>query len=126
MARFKPHRLIEKMTGKLSGKSRFITRQKHYHTANADGYGDGPHEIYRKRKRDYTQKPMTEGERLQREKWAAACREASAITHDSNHPRYVEFQERWQRLQHGEADAVVGQKEYAQFGNFVRAVLLRE
>ena len=125
MAIFKPTRLFKHITGRLSGDSKIMTRLKKYY------YGgklikEGPNEAYVKERRNYKRHPLTAGERRQREKWTYACREASRITHDVTHPRYAELHERWLRVQGGKGDPVFGKRRFTQFGNFVRAVLLRE
>lgn len=126
MANFEPIRLLRNLTGRIAGKSQVITRRKHFGLLAGKLIKEGPHEAYLKERRDYKRKPMTEGERRQRERWTEVCREASAIVHDPNHPRHAELYERWQRILQGEADAVLGKRKFVQFGNFVRAVLLRE
>ena len=126
MANFIPNRLFSYITGRLSGKSQIMTRQKHFGLLRGKLIKDGPHEAYLKERRDYKRHPMTVRERQQRERWTAVCREASTITHDANHPRYAEFQARWQRIRQGEPDSIVGTRQFVQYGNFVRAVLLKE
>ena len=81
--------------------------------------GLGPKEIYVQDKRDYKLHPMTEKEKIQREKWREACKEASEILKDKSHPQYMELYYRWRaQLQ---AD-----KPCKQFPNFVRSVLVAE
>ena len=126
MAQFEPIRMFRNITGRIAGKSQVMTRQKHFGLLLGKLIKDGPHETYLKERRDYKRHPMMTGERLQRERWAAVCREASAITHDPNHPRHAEFEQRWQNLQQGNSDPIVGTRQFVQFGNFVRAVLLKE
>ena len=125
MAIFIPTRFFRNLTGRLSGKSKIMTRLKKYYFKGKLIH-EGPHEAYVKERRDYKRHPMTTGELLQREKWTYACREGTRIAHDVSHPRYAELHERWERMQAGKEDAVFGKRQFTQFGNFVRAVLLRE
>ena len=125
MANFEPIKLLRNLTGRLCGKSQVITRRKRFGLLSGKLIKEGPHEAYLKERRDYKRKPLTEGERRQREQWTNVCRAATAIVHNKNHPRYAELYDRWQRIQQGEADEVMGKRTFVQFGNFVRAVLLK-
>ena len=126
MANFEPIRMFKNITGRLAGKSQIMMRCKKFGLSLGKLIKEGPREIYVKERRDYRLHPLTAGERTQLNRWTAVCREASQIVHNPNHPRYAEFNERWERLQRGEADPTVGMKQYMQFGNYVRSVLLRE
>ena len=81
--------------------------------------GLGPKEIYVQDKRDYKLHPMTEKEKVQREKWREACKEASEILKDKSHPQYMELYYRWRAQLRDD-------KPYKQFPNFVRSVLVAE
>lgn len=125
MAQFEPIRMFRNITGRLSGKSQVMTRQKTYCLPNGKLLVVGPHEAYLKERRDYKRHPLTEGERRQRERWTAVCREASVITHDPSHPRYAELYTRWQEQLTDKTKTVHG-KPITNFGNYVRAILLQE
>ncbi len=81
--------------------------------------GMGQKEIYAQERRDYKRHPLTPAEQAQREKWREACRQASAIVRDKNHPQYMELYHRW-REQLNTATPC------KQFPNFVRAELARD
>ena len=125
MAQFKPIRMFDRITGRLAGKSQVMTRQKTFRLPNGKLLVVGPHEAYLKERRDYKRHPLTEGERHQREKWTAVCREASVITHNPEHPRYAEFYARWQEQLTDKSKTVHG-KPITLFGNYVRSILLQE
>ena len=124
MAHYKPTAGFEVFTGALSKKKdqthMLVTRLKSVKdplTGEVVGYG--PKEIYAQEPRDLTRHPLTEGEKRQRARWGAACREAAAIVRDKSHPRYMEMYERW-RAQLTDKEACM------QFANFVRSVLVKE
>ena len=126
MARFTTEAGIDDLTGKFSKHSRLVMRQKEWHYPDGRVFGHGPKEVYDQAKRDYKRHPRTPAEQVQHEKWVAACREASKIAKDVNHPRFQEMVERHIAQLHGQPDAALGKKRICQFGNFVRAVLVRE
>ena len=125
MANFIPTSFFRFITGRLAGRSQVITRIKHFRHPDGKLFKDGPSEASLKQRRDYKYKPMTPAEQSQRNKWTAVCREASAIVHNPDHPRYAELQARWRAQTTSQPDAHIG-KLVLQFPNFVRAVLLRE
>jgi len=125
MARFETSAGIDGITGKFDKKSCLTMRQKAWHYPDGRVFGYGPKEVYSQEKRDYKRTPRTPAEQAQYEKWVAACQEASRITKDTSHPRYAEMVERHTAQLRGKPDAGVG-KRICQFGNFVRAVLVRE
>lgn len=126
MAQFETSAGIEGMTGKLCKRERLTMRQKQWHYPDGRVFGLGPKEIYSQEKRDFKRKPRTEAEENQHRKWIAACREASCISKDPNHPRYWEMVERHAAQLKGAPDPVLGKKKICQFGNFIRAVLIHE
>ena len=67
----------------------------------------------------------TPAEQAQYEKWVAVCREAKRITKDPTHPRYAEMVSRHAAQLRGNPEPAIG-KRICMFGNFVRAVLIRE
>lgn len=79
----------------------------------------GPNEMYLQSYRDYSEHPLTEGEKAQRAKWSIACKAAKAIIKDKSHPRYMELYHRWR-------EQLSAEKPCMQFPNFVRAVLASE
>ena len=81
--------------------------------------GLGPKEIYAQERRDYNEHPRTEGETRQLSKWTIACRMAPAIFKDKNHPRFMEFYNRWKAQLKPDG-------ENMQFPNFVRTMLVQE
>lgn len=125
MAQFEPMRMLKRLTGRMSGKSQVMMRRKQFRLPDGKVIAAGPHEAYLKERRDYKRHPLTEGERRQREKWTAVCREASVITHDPNHPCYAALHARWQEQLTDPSKTVHG-KPITLFGNYVRSVLLRE
>ena len=124
MARFETCAGIDGITGKFNKQTRLTMRQKAWHYPDGRVFGYGPKEVYSQEKRDYKRHPRTPAEQAQYEKWVAACKEASLITHDPTHPRHTEMITRHAAQLHGKADAAVG-KRICQFGNFVRAVLVK-
>lgn len=126
MAQFTTAVCIEDLTGKLSKSERITMRQKTFRLPNGKIIKRGPKEAFGRDKRDYKRSPRTPAEEIQNNKWKAVCQEASRIIHDVGHPRYDELYARWLNQANGHADPVTGKRIIAQFGNFVRAVLLRE
>lgn len=126
MARFTTEAGIDDLTGKFSKHSRLVMRKKEWHYPDGRVFGCGPKEVYDQAKRDYKRNPRTPAEQVQYEKWKAACQEASRIAKDPNHPRYQEMVTRHMAQLKGTSDPVLGKKSICQFGNFVRAVLVRE
>ena len=84
-----------------------------------EGVALGPNEMYQQSYRDYKTAPLTPAEKIQRNKWRTACREASVIVKDKSHPRYMELYHRWR-------EQLSDEKPCMQFPNFVRAVLASE
>ena len=125
MAQFEPIRMFERITGRLSGMSQVMTRQKKYRHPDGKVFKVGPKDVYLQERRDYKRHPLTEGERRQLERWTAVCREASVITHHPEHPRYAELYARWEEQLTDKTKTVHG-KPIALFGNYVRAILLQE
>jgi|GEM_PF-1588414 len=125
MAQFKTESGIASMAGKFSKKTRLTMRQKTWHYPDGRVFSRGPKEMYEQSKRDYRLKPLTEAEEVQRRRWTAVCREASKLLNDPSHPRYAEMVSRHRTQLMSEKDAVLN-KRICQFGNFVRAVLMRE
>lgn len=117
---------IDDLTGKFNKSDRIVMRQKIFRLPNGTIIKRGPKEAFARDKRDYKRSPRTPAEEVQNSKWQAACQEASRIIHDTGHPRYAELHKRWLRQAEGHADPVTGKRIIAQFGNFVRAVLMRE
>lgn len=117
---------IDDLTGKFNKSDRIVMRQKIFRLPNGTIIKRGPKEAFARDKRDYKRSPRTPAEEVQNGKWQAACQEASRIIHDTGHPRYAELHERWLRQAEGHADPVTGKRIIAQFGNFVRVVLMRE
>ncbi|MBO5618702.1 MAG: hypothetical protein J5902_01830 [Paludibacteraceae bacterium] len=126
MAQFETSAGIEEITGKLSKKQSLTTRQKHWHYPDGRVFGCGPKEIYAQQARDYKRHPRTAAETAQHSRWVAACQEAARIAKDTTHPRYAEMVTRHAAQLHGTPDPALGKKRICQFGNFVRAVLVRE
>ena len=126
MAQFTTEACIDGVTGKYGKRSRTVMRQKHYKYPDGRIFGCGPKEMYEKEKRDYRHAPRTEAERAQHKRWTEACREARAIEKDTAHPRYEEMKARHLAQLDGKPDPAVGEKRICQFGNFVRAVLVKE
>ena len=126
MAIFTTSAGIEDLTGKFSRKERIVMRQKRFRLPNGKIIKYGPKEAFSRDKRDYKYAPRTEAETIQNNKWRAVCQEASRITHNTEHPRYAELYERWINQAKGHRDPVTGKRVIAQFGNFVRAVLIKE
>ncbi len=126
MAHYVPTDGFENFTGALSKKKiqgvhhMTVTRRKKVKDPlTGEVVGLGPKEIYAQERRDYKEKPLTQGETKQRGKWSQACREAPLICRDKNHPRFMEMYERW-RAQ------LSSDEPCKQFPNFVRAVLVTE
>ena len=126
MAHYVPTDGFENFTGALSKKKiqgvhhMTVTRRKKVKDPlTGEVVGFGPKEIYAQERRDYKEKPLTQGETKQRGKWSQACREAPLICRDKNHPRFMEMYERW-RAQ------LSSNEPCKQFPNFVRAVLASE
>jgi hypothetical protein len=126
MAIFTTSAGIEDLTGKLNQTDRIVMRQKTFRLPNGKIIKRGPKEAFARDKRDYKRSPRTAAEQVQNSKWQAVCQEASRIMHNAGHPRNKELYERWIRQANGQADPVIGKRIIAQFGNFVRAILLRE
>ena len=126
MAQFETSAGIDGITGKFNKHTRLTMRQKKWHYPDGRVFGCGPKEVYSQEKRDYKTNPRTPAEQVQYEKWKAACQEASRIAKDPNHPRYDEMVARHMAQLKGKPDAALGKKRICQFGNFVRAVLIRE
>ena len=126
MARFETSAGIDGLTGQFNKRTRLTMRQKQWKYPDGQVFGYGPKEMYGQERRDYNRHPRSPAEQRQYEKWTAACQEASRIVHDSTHPRYAEFCARHAAQLHGKPDAVLGKKRICQFGNFVRAVLMKE
>lgn len=126
MAIFTTEAGIDDLTGKFSKHSRLVMRQKKWHYPDGRVFGCGPKEIYEQEKRDYKYHPRTPAERVQHEKWKAVCQEASRIVKNPNHARYQEMVVRHTAQLNGKPDPVLGKKRICQFGNFVRAVLIKE
>ena len=123
MARYKPTAGFEFFTGALSKKKGqkhlLVTRLKHVKDPiTGKVVGLGPKEVYAQEPRDLTRHPLKEGEKRQRERWRAACKEAAAIVRDKSHPRYMEMYQRW--------CAQLSDEGVMQFPNFVRSVLVKE
>ena len=125
MAQFETSAGIDGITGKFNKHTRLTMRQKKWHYPDGKVFGCGPKEVYSQEKRDYKRNPRSAAEQVQYEKWCAACKEASRITKDVNHPRYAEMVARHSAQLRGKPDSVVG-KRICMFGNFVRAVLIHE
>ncbi len=126
MAHYVPSDGFENFTGALSKKKiqgvhhMTVTRRKKVKDPlTGEVVGLGAKEIYAQERRDYNEKPLTQGETKQRGKWSQACREAPLICRDKNHPRFMEMYERW-RAQLSSSEPC------KQFPNFVRAVLASE
>lgn len=126
MAIFTTSAGIEDLTGKLNQTDRIVMRQKKFRLPDGKIIKRGPKEAFARDKRDYKRSPRTPAEQVQNSKWQTVCQEASRIMHNAGHPRYKELYERWIRQANGQADPVIGKRIIAQFGNFVRAILLRE
>ncbi len=126
MAIFTTSAGIEDLTGKLNQTDRIVMRQKTFRLPNGKIIKRGPKEAFARDKRDYKRSPRTAAEQVQNSKWQTVCQEASRIMHNAGHPRYKELYERWIRQANGQVDSVTGKRIIAQFGNFVRAILLRE
>ena len=126
MAQFETSAGIEDITGKLNKRQSLIMRQKHWRYPDGRIFGCGPKEVYKQNARDFKRNPRTPAEEAQHQRWIAACREASRITKDPNHPRYQEMVSRHTSQLNGNPDPLLGTKRICQFGNFVRAVLIHE
>ena len=125
MAQFETSAVIEGITGKLNKKQSLTTRQKHWHYPDGRVFGCGPKEVYSQEPRDYKRHPRTAAEETQHERWVAACQEAARITKNPSHPRYQEMVTRHAAQLTGAPDPALGKKHICQFGNFVRAILVR-
>ncbi len=117
---------IEELTGKLNKKDRIVMRQKTFRLPDGKIIKRGPKEAFARDRRDYKHSPRTAAEEVQNSKWKEVCQEASRIIHDTGHPRYAELYERWLNQANGYADPITGKRIIAQFGNYVRVILLRE
>lgn len=117
---------IEELTGKLNKKDRIVMRQKTFRLPDGKIIKRGPKEAFARDRRDYKHSPRTAAEEVQNSKWKEVCQEASRIIHDSGHPRYAKLYERWLNQANGHADPITGKRIIAQFGNYVRVILLRE
>lgn len=126
MARFETSAGLEGITGKLDKRERLTMRQKQWRYPDGRIFGCGPKEVYSRENRDYKRHPRSQAEQAQYEKWTEVCREASCISKDPNHPRRAEMIARHSAQLNGQPDAALGKRVICQFGNFVRAVLLRE
>lgn len=115
---------IHQLTGAISKKKDTmrlsITRVKHFRDPmTGEETAVGPNEMFLQYRRDYKRHPLTPAEQAQRERWREACRQASAIVRDKNHPQYMELYRRWRAQLNTAAPC-------KQFPNFVRAELARE
>lgn len=126
MAQFETSAGLEGITGKLKKTEDLTMRQKHWRYPDGRIFGCGPKEVYSQERRDYKRHPRKPAEQAQYELWTAVCREASRISKDPNHPRRSEMIARHAAQLEGHPDAALGKRTICQFGNFVRAVLLRE
>jgi len=125
MAVFETSAGIDDITGKFDKHTRLTMRRKAWRYPDGRVFGYGPKEVYSQEKRDYIRNPRSEAEERQHGKWTEACREASRIAKDPNHPRYAEMVSRHAAQLCGKAEPLLG-KRICQFGNFVRAVLIHE
>ena len=125
MAQFETSAGIEGITGKFNKHTRLTMRQKKWHYPDGRIFGCGPKEVYSQSLRDYKRHPRKPAEQAQYEKWTAVCREAARIKKDPTHPRYAEMVSRHAAQLRGKPDPSIG-KCICTFGNFVRAVLIRE
>lgn len=124
MAHYTPQAGIEGMTGALSKRKdadrlSIMRRKSVKDPLTGEEVGLGPKEIYLQHRRDYKGHPMTAGETHQRGKWTEACRLASMILKDKNHPRYMEMYHRWR-------EHVRTAETPMQFPNFIRTMIVRE
>ena len=131
MARAQLSAGIDELTGKLNSKTRVVMRVKRYKSDKGKVIKIGPQEAYVKERRDYSKSPRTEAEAVQAEKWKAACKAASEIIKDKNHPRYAELRARWNAQFDGHPDPLFQERGkpkviYGMFPVFVRMVLLSE
>ena len=126
MAIFTTSAGIEDLTGKLNQTDRIVMRQKTFRLPNGKIIKRGPKEAFARDKRDYKRSPRTAAEQVQNSKWQTVCQEASRIMLNAGHPRYKELHERWLRQANGQRDPVTGKRLIAQFGNFIRVILLKE
>ena len=117
---------IDDLTGKFSRTDRIVMRQNKFRLPNGKIIKCGPKEAFARDKRDYKRSPRTPAEQIQNSKWQAVCELATRIVHNPEDSRYAELQDRWILQANGHADPVTGKRVIAQFGNFVRAVLLKE
>ena len=122
---------IERLRGKLAGYSGIQMRVKEWKNDSGKVIKVGPQEMFKRRSRDYDHSPRTQAEETQARLWQEVCKEASAIIHDKNHPRYAELRARWNAQFQGGADAFLNEGEskkkiYGMFPVFVRMVLLKE
>lgn len=117
---------IDDLTGKFNKRDRIVMRQKTFRLPDGKIIKRGSKEAFARDTRDYKRSPRTAAEEVQNNKWKAACQEASRIIHNTTHPRYTELYERWINQAKGHADPITGKRMIAQFGNFVRVILLRE
>ena len=122
---------IESLRGKLAGWSGMQARFKQWKDDSGHVIKVGPQEVFKRRSRDYKHSPRTAAEAAQAAVWRDACREASTIIKDKNHPRYAELRKRWNAQFKGGGDAFLneGREEkvvYGMFPVFVRMVILKE
>ena len=122
---------LESLRGKLNRKSGMQMRFKKWKDDTGHVIKCGPQEYFRRDSRDYKRSPRTQAEQAQANIWKEACREASVIIKDKDHPRYAELRARWNAQFQGGADAFLneGRTEkviYGMFPVFVRMVLLKE
>lgn len=117
---------IDLLRGKLKRDSEVVTRLKAYRADDGTLIKYGPQEIYFKEKRDYKRHPRRGSEEAQAQKWQAACRGASVIIKNKEHPRYGELRARWNAQLKGQPDPILDPKRVTMFPNFVRVILLRE
>ncbi|MBR1878143.1 MAG: hypothetical protein IJ814_03960 [Paludibacteraceae bacterium] len=122
---------LERLSGKLAGRSSVQMRYKQWKDDNGNVVKTGPQEYFKRRSRDYKRSPRTEAEKVQAELWRAVCREASEIIKDKNHPRYAELRARWNNQFHAGADEYLNEGKnknvvYGMFPVFVRMVILKE
>ena len=126
MAQFETSAGIEGITGKLNKRQSLTMRQKYFRYPDGRIFGCGPKEVYEQQQRDYKRHPRTPAEEAQHQRWITACREASLILKDPNHPRYQEMVSRHASQLRGKPDPLLGKKCICQFANFIRAILVHE
>jgi hypothetical protein len=122
---------IESLRGKLAGYSGMQMRFKLWKNDKGKVIKVGPQEMFKRRSRDYDHSPRTQAEETQARLWQEVCKEASAIIHDKNHPRYAELRARWNAQTEGGGDPYLNEGEekvkiYGMFPVFVRMVIMKE